>query len=352
MKKLTLIFSVIAVSLHLTAQISEGGLPLSYKQGEIKSITEIATYRLPSMDTSALAGSDPSKQLPLRYAVLEEVDTDLKRSAKRTLLPDGGTLWQYRINSTEGKSLQVIFRKYLVPEGARLWLYDDKYEVIRGAYSGINMTTDLMFVTGDFPGDHVIIEYYEPTGIMFEGEIIIGWVGQAFIDVLGLKSGNTDALGFIAVNCEEGIPYQNQKHSVCKYSFNDGQYSYLCSGALINNTRNDGTPYFLTAYHCINSESKAATIVAYFNFEEASCTDISLYASQTLSGTSLRTTGGLSDYTLLEFNDVVPSSYQPFFAGWDAGENPPLFSSCIHHPNGRTKKISLDNDPAATNEEN
>ena len=29
--------------------------------------------------------------------------------------------------------------------------------------------------------------------------------------------------------------------------------SGFCSGALVNNTSNDGTPYFLTANHCVGS---------------------------------------------------------------------------------------------------
>ena len=120
---------------------------------------------------------------------------------------------------------------------------------------------------------------------------VIGWIGQSYIDIFAIKSRNADAKGFIPVNCDEGKDWQNQKHSVCKYSFNDGQYSYLCSGALINNAKNDGTPYFLTANHCINTESEAGTVLAYFNYEDASCVVTSRYTPQTLSGASIRTMG-------------------------------------------------------------
>ena len=194
----------------------------------------------------------------MRYAVLEEVSIDMKSAGTRTELSDGGTMWQYRINSEAGKSVQVIFKKYLVPEGAELYLYNDGYVNVIGAFTKSNMTENLMFVTGDIPGNHVIIEYYEPAGVEFSGEVIIGWIGQSYIDIFAIKSRNEDANGFIPVNCDEGKDWQNQKHSVCKYSFNDARYSYLCSGALINNTKNDGTPYFLTANHCINTEAEAA----------------------------------------------------------------------------------------------
>ena len=262
-----------------------------------------------------------------------------------------GLIWQYRINSEAGKSVQVIFKKYLVPEDAELYLYDDGYVHVRGSFTESNMTENLMFVTGDIPGNHVIIEYYEPAEVSFGGEVVIGWIGQSYIDIFAIKSRNEDAKGFIQVNCDEGKDWQNQKHAVCKYSFNDAQYSYLCSGALINNTKNDATPYFLTANHCINTEAEAATVLAYFNYEDASCVVASIYTPQTLSGASLETMGESSDFTLIRFNDQVPVLYQPFFAGWDISGTAPLNTVCIHHPEGNKKKISVDYDPAVSYED-
>ncbi|MDX9902722.1 MAG: trypsin-like peptidase domain-containing protein [Bacteroidales bacterium] len=346
MKKTALIFLLVAFNVHLTAQISEGGLPPSYKAPGTKAAAAVAAYRLQAIDTAGLADYNREKAFPLRYAVLEEVDLDLRKAGTKSLLPDGSTLWQYRINSPDGLSLQVIFRKFLIPEGARLFLFDEAYTHVRGAFTNRNITEDLSFVTADLPGDHMIIEYNEPADVPFGGEVIIGRIGQAYVDIFGLKSANIDQDGYIPVNCEEGIPYQDQKHAVCKYSFNDGVYSYLCSGSLINNTRNDGTPYFLTAAHCISTATEASSIVAWFNYEEASCTGVSLYSSQTLTGSSLMTTGSMSDYTLLKFRKPVPPSYMPYFAGWDITDTPPRYSAGIHHPHGRTKKISLDYDQA------
>ncbi len=346
MKKVFLVAVIFSFCFYLSAQISEGGLPRSYKSTDVKGITPPAHYNLPKIDTASLLAYNKENPLPLRYAVLEEVSIDMKSAGTRTVLSDGGTLWQYRINSEAGKSVQVIFKKYLVPEGAELYLYNDAYVNVIGAFTKSNMAENLMFVTGDIPGNHIIIEYYEPAGVSFGGEVVIGWVGQSYIDIFAIKSRNEDANGFIPVNCDEGKDWQNQKHSVCKYSFNDARYSYLCSGALINNTKNDGTPYFLTANHCINTEAEAATVLAYFNYEDASCVVTSQYTPQTLSGASIKTMGQSSDFTLIRFNDQVPLLYQPYFAGWDVSGTDPLNTVCIHHPDGNKKKISIDNDPA------
>jgi len=348
MKKAALIFLVITFSYCLSAQISEGGLPLSYKLPGAKSSASIALYTLPEPDTSRLMEYNRENTFPLRYGVINEVNIDIRSAATETVMPDGGTIWQYRISAPGGKSIQVIFKTYLIPENAELFLYDDGYENIKGAYTDLNMTEDLTFVTADFPGNNVIIEYYESSGAEFKGQLIIGWIGQSYIDIFENKSRNVDGNGYIPVNCDEGITLQDQKHSVCKYSFNDREYSYLCSGALIDNTRDDGTPYFLTANHCVNTSAEASTVVAYFNYEDASCSYLLPYTSQTLTGATIMTAGTESDYTLLKFNTSVPLSYQPYYAGWDIRDAIPLSTACIHHPNGEKKKIAIDHDPAVS----
>lgn len=351
MKKFPLLLLLATLYIHVTAQVSEGGLPPSYKSEAVKNSATMASINLPGHDQATPEATDAGNQLPFRYAVLHDVSIDIKKSGTKTVLPEGGTIWQFRINSPDARSLQVLFRKYLVPAGARLFLYNQDYAGIRGAYTDYNITEGLSFVTGDFPGNHVIIEYYEPADAKFAGEVVIGQVGRAYVDILMPKSGNTDNDGFIPVNCIEGKSVQDQKHAVCKYTFNDGQYSYLCSGALITTVDNSVRTYFLTAAHCISTPGEAATMVAYFNYEEAACSAALVNPSQTLSGASLLSTGSESDYSLLKFDRSVPFTYKAYFAGWDVTDSPPENSVCMHHPGGKTKKISIDYDPAGINTE-
>ena len=180
MKKVFLISVIFSFCFYLSAQISEGGLPRSFKSTDVKSITPTAHYNLSKIDTASLLAYNKEYPLPLRYAVLEEVSIDMKSAGTRTELSDGGTLWQYRINSEAGKSVQVIFKKYLVPEDAELYLFNDGYVNVSGAFTKSNMTGNLMFVTGDIPGNHVIIEYYEPAGVEFSGEVS-HWLDRAVI---------------------------------------------------------------------------------------------------------------------------------------------------------------------------
>lgn len=351
MKKL-LIVALMIHSASLFSQISEGGLPPSFQNNSLKGKSVIETYLLSELDTAQLLAWDMENPTPMRYGIIQDVALDLKLSGTKTYLEDyKGNIWRYRIEAKDAKSLQLIFEKYRVPDGAQLFVYDDNYSIIRGAFTNINIAEDLTFTLADFPGEYVIIEYLEPENAEFEGEVVIGGIGQAYIDVYETKSENADRDNLINVNCIEGKEYQDQKHSVCKITFNDGTYSYLCTGALINNTKNDQKPYFLTANHCISSNSMASTVVAYFNYETAGCTTSSNYTNQTLSGANLLTTGSASDYTLLLLTNSVPGIYKPYYAGWNAANEVTDSTFGIHHPKGWYKKISVDHGPTVSNTE-
>ncbi len=215
---------------------------------------------------------------------------------------------------------------------------------IAGAFTGISMQKDSTFVIADIIGNKAIIEYFEPMGTDIPGEVVIGAVGKAYKNIYEL-AGESD---YIGVNCPDGKDLQDVKHSVCKITFRSDSSSYLCSGALLNNARNDEIPYFLTASHCISTSAEASTLVAYFNYEKEGCNGIALTA-RTLSGATLLTSSPASDYTLLRLNNKPTAPYQPYYAGWNAEDVPSDHVSGVHHPEGLTKKLAIDNDTITTN---
>jgi hypothetical protein len=70
-----------------------------------------------------------------------------------------------------------------------------------------------------------------------------------------------------------------------------------------------------------------------------------------LSGATLKSRRTPTDFCLVEItggltNNTVPSSHNPFFAGWDKTGTIPTSTVGIHHPSGDIKKISFDDNPA------
>lgn len=50
-----------------------------------------------------------------------------------------------------------------------------------------------------------------------------------------------------------------------------GEGSYVCTGGLVNDTANSGTPYLLTARHCIATQEEADSIEAVWDLRAESC---------------------------------------------------------------------------------
>ena len=149
------------------------------------------------------------------------------------------------------------------------------------------------------------------------------------------------------VNCNDGIPWQNQRNSALMLVSGSNGF---CSGALINNTQNDGKPYVLTANHCY---SNPASWIFRFNWQSSNCNNPGSSPSfVSLSGATLRAKRQPSDMCLVEItgglqNGTVPLSYNPYFSGYNNSNTPATSAVSIHHPAGDIKKISFDDNPVS-----
>ena len=131
--------------------------------------------------------------------------------------------------------------------------------------------------------------------------------------------------------------------------------SFSCSGTLLNNSRQDLTPYFLTAAHCVATEEEARSVIALWRYQTQTCDGNfpDLRSVPRTTGASLLSTlgGGTiegrahpdGDMTLLRLEGDLPDGVM--FQGWDADPQPVGAQvTGIHHPGsdwGRFKRISF-----------
>jgi hypothetical protein len=348
LKRIYLTTFLFFLSMMVSAQVTREGVPYSLKVTSLKKAVDIPVYSVKSADTDKLLSEDKEFPSPYRYAVFEDCQIDLKEEALKTGLQDyNGNMWRYEILAEGFYSVQVFFNRFVLPPGASVYIYNSDYSTVYGAFTEKNNNADSSLMIAVFEGKKVIVEYFESNDAPFSGQLSIGSVGKGYKPFYNGEF-SEDEEGYIGINCPEGEDWQNQKHGVCKITFQEDNFGYTCSGSFINNTRNDGTPYFLTAFHCINTNITAATVVAYFNYEQTNCNGPLKPETQTLSGATLKSAGYESDYSLLLFDNIPPDSYQPFFAGWDVSNQPVSSTVGIHHPNGLRKKISIDKDAPVT----
>ncbi len=341
-----IMLSLFVYSGILNAQINSGGQPLSNLM-ELGSAYEVVT--LPHVDTKTAIEEDAAASelsgIPYRYGLNVSTNYNLNNSGTWQVLSDGSRIWRLGIKSEDAKSLNLLYDDFYMPKGAYMFVYDLGKTKVIGAFTEINNNADGRFATDLTPGFYTVVEYYEPVYATGSGRISISTVVHAYKDINGFNQ--TDELACnINVMCPIGAPWVNQKRSVARMTFAGPGGSFLCTGSLINNTTGDRTPYFLSAQHC--ESTNWSSLVATFNFESQSCSSNIAGPTQTMQGATMKAANFDTDFMLLQFNNAVPATINAYFNGWDISGNQPVNETAIHHPDGAIKKISYDQNPAAS----
>ncbi|MCQ2959085.1 MAG: trypsin-like serine protease [Bacteroidales bacterium] len=257
--------------------------------------------------------------------------------------------YHVEIVSKGAYSLNLIFENIQVPENAYLAISGkDSADLTYYDYNLLNQTGILP--TSIINGERVYVNYVEPVDSKLKGEWTITQVAHDFVGIYQkeneLKA--TAASCNVDVNCEEGKDWQQEKRAVCKLVI---QGTTFCTGTLINNTAKDNTPYIITARHCVSNEKKALRTVFYFGYEKESCGEEHILSEKSISGSSLVSTSpdGKLDFALLKMNQIPPKSFEPYYAGWNRQDaSVGKGTTCIHHPKGDVKKISIDKEKPST----
>ena len=135
-----------------------------------------------------------------------------------------------------------------------------------------------------------------------------------------------------------------ESRSVAKMVFSREGSTYLCTGTLLNDTRNSQTPYFLTAAHCIDDQAAASTLITYWFFRAASCNSSPVFdahAARMRGGAQLLFSSNRLDTSLLQLNSQPPADvvYAGSYFGPDA--TPGVAVEGVHHPSGDLQKMSI-----------
>ena len=319
------------------------------------------------VDTAALLAEDARREragvpVPTRYATIQPAAFSPDGSGTWEELADGSRLWRLRIASPEALSLSLGLSRFELPEGAALWIHDPEGAQVQGPYTSADRNTDGGLWTAMVLGDEMVVELQLPAGVQRESVLEISSVihGYRFFGEPETTALAKRGACNVNVVCPEGDRWRDQIRSVALITFTSGGDPYICSAQLVNNTAEDNTPYLLTAQHCINAPDVAPTVVAYWNYQSPDCDDLaggSLADNQSgatfvASSPFPSSTQTGSDFALVELDEQPDVDFDVYFAGWDARQNPPQSSVCIHHAIGTSdntdgeKSISIDSDPA------
>jgi hypothetical protein len=213
----------------------------------------------------------------------------------------------------------------------------------RNAASGDATQAARTFWSPVVEGDTLAVEVEIPAGVA------AGDVRIAVPAISHLVASSRDGFAKATASCEiDAMCHQDtwgvESSAVARIIFTDAGTSYVCTGTLLAD-RDSATfiPYFLTANHCVSSQTIASTVQAYWFWRASACNSGVRGASQTtFGGGTLLYASGNTDTSFMRLNAPPPAGAA--FAGWIASE-PSQGSAVtgIHNPGGDLQKISFGN---------
>ena len=198
------------------------------------------------------------------------------------------------------------------------------------------------FWTPVIESEEVTLEISLPVGLTFDSVR----VSVPTLSHVAVRATELEALMVgQAASCEVDVSCSTDAVSpsgaTARMIFVEGSYSYVCTGTLLNDAQSSGIPYFLSADHCVSTQTAASSLITFWSYRSASCNSLTVdpTVTQLNGGATLLYSSTATDTSLMRLNALPPAS--AVYAGWSA--SPPQFGQeliGIHHPRGDLQKIS------------
>ena len=322
------------------------------------SVKHALVLEMRGIDNAILLAKELDLRKPGRanqFAVAIPTDVRPQNQGTWEYTQDGKAIWRLRIVSKHAHSINLGFDRFILPPEGELFIYDLGKTQTYGPFVDRQNNQLESLWSPIVKSDHIVVELQVNQGNESDVDIHLSSINhdfEGFESTYRSGSCNVD----IVCSATDGFPLIDRHRDIIQsaawYTLNGIE---TCSGALINNTSNDKTPYFLTADHCGISSGNDQTMVLYWNYFNSTCRtpngpasgqpgDGSLADFNT--GAILRANYGPSDFALVEVADPLSPTSAAYFAGWNRADGLPDSTICIHHPNTDEKRISFDYDPA------
>ena len=282
-------------------------------------------------------------------------------------LDDGSLIWELGIVSRGAHELRVFFSAIDLAPAVDLWLYNEIGQVV-GPYTGAGPDGNGEFWAPSLLGEqlrvhlradsaealqasHLVVarvmhlgSRVSPVSTTMLSDYLPGPLDNRDIDFCGrqVPDCTVDASCALA-----SIPeLANATNAVAHLRFVIGDSTYICTGALINQTGNGAKlPLLLTANHCFSTQAAASSLEAYFRYRSTGCggTCPTMATLPRVNGSTLLATGASPnhpDFTLVRLSGF--QSAPAMLLGWSV--TPPAEgSNIIHvgHPAGAPQAYSL-----------
>jgi V8-like Glu-specific endopeptidase len=321
-----------------------------------------STIQFAPLDLEAIAAEDGERDafgFAPRFAIPQEVSLTPGNSGVWSKVDERLASWQLRISCENAISFNFGFIRWSLPYGAEMRILNAAGTQKIRPFDIYDVQEHGELWTPAIGGNGAIIQInclHEDRWIV-ESAVMLGFVNIGYRGFHAKEAAGGGASPFMSgscnvdVACPQSAGWENEIDCVGVISTGG---STFCTGFMVNNTNQDGTPYFMTADHCGITSGNAASLVVYWNYENSFCRTPGSAASggpgdgvlnQFSTGSIFRAGSGVSDFTLVELNAPPNPAFGVSFCGWNNGAIPTTGAVGIHHPNTDEKRISFEDQP-------
>lgn len=320
------------------------------------------TKKMPLFNIQRMMGEDKLNEkleIPLRFGKGFDVNLTLADGEWTTV--ENGRLWSMNFQSQGAYSINFIFNHFYLPDGAELHIANLEGTMLYGPVTSKQNTKSGCFLTDLIPGDDVTIYLFEPTDKEGQSRLSISKVVHAYKNlVTTMTNGNLGGSGSCNNNITCFSSFDLESDAVALVLLSSGVE--WCTGALLMTANQNFRPYFLSAFHCIDTSgdrnlssteiSNAQNWMFKFQYKTTTCAGGVSTTSISYNGSEFRAAWDRTDFALMELNNSPVGDDRFSWLGWDRGGSTPTSGTGIHHPSGDVMKVSFEENQFQTSDWN
>lgn len=315
--------------------------------------------KMPAFDLEKMRKEDAEMEgMDVPYRFGKGFDVSYKLSDGLWHNVDEGRVWTMTFKSDGALSLNYIFENMYLPDGACLFIVNQDETVVYGPVtSEVLVSKESTFLTDIIPGSSSTIFLFEPLAKINESTLTIKRVVhgyRGFDSIMAGKSQGESNDCNIDVACYP--EHEKESDGVALVLLSNG--NNLCSGSLLISTDFSFDPYFLTAFHCVDSnkdgyltdseKNNAENWMFKFFFKKTTCSGSLLATSYTYNKANFCSAWHNTDFALMKLKPSVSQNPNLTWLGWDKSGYTPSSGFGIHHPKGDVMKISIEGNQFGT----
>lgn len=320
----------------------------SAREGAVDGLEAIRTWNLAGrrpLRTGFVRPLPESRQVQFSAALLLE---PAGLTAGGAFLRSGAehTVWGAQVEVRDAHRLRLRLDDVRLPAGSRLWVYGESGDAA-GPFGTELLDAEGGLWTPSVVGPRVRIEV-ELADAELGGRTRWGFRMERVLEIFRLGPDGTPATLPVTAGVDDSCledatcfgtntfpGIADARAAIGQMTIISGPFSGVCTGALLNDTvAGSDIPYFLTANHCLSTNSEAASLEVIWNFKTSSC-EGSIPNPNSLpmsNGSTLLATGVVSDYTLLRLQSIPGGRT---LLGWNANASAVTNNTRVHrlsHP--------------------